>query len=79
MDSHSAYKEFLDNDNPADDLLHIWYTYLLFIQVYSILLCRLRWLPDLDYGQNRSEHLRRRKPLDKKIGSKLSNYLWVEG
>ena len=54
VESYSSYKDFLDNAGPPDDLNSL-YAYLLFIQVYSLLLHYLYWFSDLDYGQKERE------------------------
>jgi len=74
-ESYSTYEDFLNNDGSPDDL-HISYAYLLFIQVYSLLLYHLHWLSDLDYGRKGRERRRRRKPFDEGVASKLSDYFF---
>jgi len=74
-ESYSTYEDFLNNDGSPDDL-HISYAYLLFMQVYSLLLYHLHWLSDLDYGRKGRERRRRRKPFDEGVASKLSDYFF---
>ena len=54
--------------------LNISYTYLLFIQTYALFLYHLYWLSDLEFGRKGREHLRKRKPFDEEVATKLSDY-----
>ena len=72
---YSTYEDFLDNDDPPDDL-NISYTYLLFIQIYTLFLYHLHWLSDLEFGRKGRERRRKRKPFDEGVATKLSDYFF---
>jgi len=72
---YSTYEDFLDNDDPPDDL-NISYTNLLFIQIYTLFLYHLHWLSDLEFGRKGRERRRKRKPFDEEVATKLSDYFF---
>ena len=57
----------------SDSTKTISFAYLLFIQMYSLLLYYAYWLSDCEKGAKGKELKRDRKPFEEKIGRKLNN------
>ena len=72
---YSTYEDFLETEVPPDDL-DISYSYLLFIQIYSLFLYHLHWLSDLEFGRKGRERRLKPKSFHEGVATKISNYFF---
>ena len=77
----SCYEDVLNDDGvfesmDDDDDLHIHYSYLLFVQVYTMLAYYFHWFVEVNLGRKGKEKKRHRQSFEVKIGSKLSDYFF---